>query len=202
MRYGDALGPSSMIDIERHGAIRLGTARELHTVRRILAIIGLYPVGYYDLTPARLPHARRLFPTKNKRITLQRLLQSIHLSPPARAHQGRRRRDPRPGPPFQFTPEFTAILDRTDSQNGRLTPAQSTRFVAAASLHDYTSLKAAHSILADVACFPSAHVSHLTPPDVGHCSRPGGHETGGSGGQGQYRGRAPPPAPRGENAPS
>ncbi|KAK7227632.1 hypothetical protein V2G26_015635 [Clonostachys chloroleuca] len=53
LRYGDA--QSARLDIERHGAIRLGTPHELSTIRRLFALIGLFPVGYYDLSAAGLP---------------------------------------------------------------------------------------------------------------------------------------------------
>lgn len=43
------------ISVERHGAVRLGTPQELRTVRRIFAILGMRPVGYYDLALAGLP---------------------------------------------------------------------------------------------------------------------------------------------------
>ena len=42
-------------DGERHGAIRLGTAEELSLIRRVFAVLGLHPVGYYDLSVAGLP---------------------------------------------------------------------------------------------------------------------------------------------------
>jgi uncharacterized glyoxalase superfamily metalloenzyme YdcJ len=43
------------LELERHGAIRLGTPYELQTVSRIFAIIGLHPVGYYGLSSAGIP---------------------------------------------------------------------------------------------------------------------------------------------------
>lgn len=43
------------ISQERHGAIRLGTAEELATMRRLFAVMGMYPVGYYDLSAAGVP---------------------------------------------------------------------------------------------------------------------------------------------------
>lgn len=43
------------LDEERHGAIRVGTAQELHTLRRLFAVMGMYPVSYYDLAPAGVP---------------------------------------------------------------------------------------------------------------------------------------------------
>lgn len=45
------------ISQERHGAIRLDTAEELRTIRRIFGVIGMMAVGYYDLDRAMpTPH--------------------------------------------------------------------------------------------------------------------------------------------------
>ncbi|OBC01791.1 DUF1338 domain-containing protein [Mycobacterium sp. 852013-50091_SCH5140682] len=43
------LGGDARVTAERHGAIRVGTPRELHQVGRIFAGFGMYPVGFYDL---------------------------------------------------------------------------------------------------------------------------------------------------------
>lgn len=43
------------LNVERHGAIRVGTAQELSTLRRMFAIMGMYPVSYYDLSQAGVP---------------------------------------------------------------------------------------------------------------------------------------------------
>ena len=48
-------GELQRLDMERHGAIRLGTAAELATIGRLFAVMGMQPVGYYDLTPAGVP---------------------------------------------------------------------------------------------------------------------------------------------------
>ncbi|WP_143479859.1 2-oxoadipate dioxygenase/decarboxylase family protein, partial [Pseudomonas aeruginosa] len=48
-------GEIQRLDMERHGAIRLGTAAELATISRLFAVMGMQPVGYYDLTPAGVP---------------------------------------------------------------------------------------------------------------------------------------------------
>lgn len=51
------------LDPERRGAIRLGTSDGLRIVRRIFALIGLYPMDYYDLSSAGLPmHATAFRP--------------------------------------------------------------------------------------------------------------------------------------------
>ena len=36
--------------LERHGAIRLGSEHELRIVKRLFALFGMHPVGYYDLS--------------------------------------------------------------------------------------------------------------------------------------------------------
>ena len=43
------------LDVERHGAIRVGSADELAMLRRLFAVMGMYPVGYYDLSEAGVP---------------------------------------------------------------------------------------------------------------------------------------------------
>lgn len=48
-------GELDRIDLERHGAIRLGLPSELAMMRRLFAVMGMSPVGYYDLTPAGVP---------------------------------------------------------------------------------------------------------------------------------------------------
>ena len=48
-------GELERIDVERHGAIRLGTAEELFTIRRLFAVMGMQAVGYYDLSVAGVP---------------------------------------------------------------------------------------------------------------------------------------------------
>jgi uncharacterized glyoxalase superfamily metalloenzyme YdcJ len=178
MRHGDALGSSSRIDIERHGAIRLGTAQELRTIRRVFAIIGLEPVGYYDLTPAGLPmHATCFRPRTPESLGINpfRVFTSVLRPELIRDAAAKKlalhllsKRD-------IFTPELMSLLEKADAQDGRLTISQGDGFIAAAmhtfkwhgtaasSYQDYMTLKAEHPVLADIACFRSAHINHLTP---------------------------------------
>jgi uncharacterized glyoxalase superfamily metalloenzyme YdcJ len=46
------LGSIERVTAERHGAIRVGTARELRQASRIFAAMGMHPVGFYDLREA------------------------------------------------------------------------------------------------------------------------------------------------------
>jgi uncharacterized glyoxalase superfamily metalloenzyme YdcJ len=51
----DRLGSLERITAERHGAIRVGSARELANVADLFAAFGMFPVGYYDLREAASP---------------------------------------------------------------------------------------------------------------------------------------------------
>ena len=53
-RFAEAGGPARL-GVERHGAIRVGTAAELAMLRRLFAVMGMHPVGYYDLSEAGVP---------------------------------------------------------------------------------------------------------------------------------------------------
>jgi uncharacterized glyoxalase superfamily metalloenzyme YdcJ len=48
----ERLGSIERVTAERHGAIRVGTPRELREVSRVFAALGMYPVGFYDLREA------------------------------------------------------------------------------------------------------------------------------------------------------
>ena len=67
----DSLARSASLErlnLERHGAIRLGTAAELATMRRVFAVMGMEPVGYYDLSVAGIPvHSTAFRPWATRR---------------------------------------------------------------------------------------------------------------------------------------
>src|SRR4051812_37780317 len=50
-----AAGELERIGLERHGAIRVGTREELRTICRLFRVLGMEPVGYYDLSVAGVP---------------------------------------------------------------------------------------------------------------------------------------------------
>src|SRR5271166_6423238 len=43
-------GERERLHLERHGAVRLGTSEELGTIARVFRTMGMFPVGYYDLS--------------------------------------------------------------------------------------------------------------------------------------------------------
>ncbi|KAJ5766596.1 uncharacterized protein N7511_004212 [Penicillium nucicola] len=165
--------------VERHGAIRLGTAHELATVRRMFAVMGMHPVGYYDLSLAGFPmHATAFRPktqealdknpfrvfttvlrmellTEKTRMLAQKALAQRHI----------------------FTPRLMDLLDLAESQ-GYLTPEQCSEFItngletfrwhskATVTLDEYNQLKAEHPLIADIVSFPNSHINHLTPRTI------------------------------------
>lgn len=166
------------ITLERHGAIRLGSSYELQTVSRIFSLLGMHPIGYYDLSVAGLPmHATCFRPRDSQSLaknpfrvftTLLRpeLLQTTESRELALELLARRR---------IFSQALLDLLDIADAQQSRLTCEQMDLFieealksfrwqpVAAATWDEYNILKAEHPILADIVCFQTAHINHLTP---------------------------------------
>jgi uncharacterized glyoxalase superfamily metalloenzyme YdcJ len=51
----ERLGSLDRVTAERHGAIRVGSVRELADVADLFAAFGMHPVGYYDLRDASSP---------------------------------------------------------------------------------------------------------------------------------------------------
>jgi uncharacterized glyoxalase superfamily metalloenzyme YdcJ len=51
----DRLGSLDRVTAERHGAIRVGSVRELAAVADLFAAFGMFPVGFYDLRDAASP---------------------------------------------------------------------------------------------------------------------------------------------------
>ena len=165
------------IDLERHGAIRLGTAAELATMRRLFAVMGMVPVGYYDLSAAGVPvHATAFRPVSDAALARNpfrvftsllrpELVPDAALREAARAILGRRR---------IFTEGALALIDRAERAGG-LTAPEAEAFVgeaietfrwhgkAAVDAATYRGLRAVHPLVADVVCFKGPHINHLTP---------------------------------------
>ncbi|MFB2551488.1 2-oxoadipate dioxygenase/decarboxylase HglS [Ensifer soli] len=162
---------------ERHGAIRLGTPAELKMMRRVFAVMGMEPVGYYDLSASGVPvHstafrpvgaaalARNPFRVFTSLLRLD-LIADAGLRAEAEAVLAAR---------SIFTAE-AAALTATFEAKGGLTRAEADRFVLAVletfRWHDraavpaalYRRLHAAHRLVADVVSFRGPHINHLTP---------------------------------------
>ena len=83
------------LNVERHGAIRVGTAEELATLRRMFAIMGMYPVSYYDLSQAGVPvHSTAFRPIDDAALArnpFRSMKQRANSPLPTRASLSRRR---------------------------------------------------------------------------------------------------------------
>lgn len=166
------------LSLERHGAIRLGTPYELRTIKRLFGLLGMQAVGYYDLSVAGLPmHATCFRPTTTDCLEANpfRVFTTLLRPELLKCDESKSIAESLLQSRSIFTPALLDILDAADEQGGRLTVYQLEIFipealstfswqpVAAAKEDQYIKLRNEHPILADIACFQSAHINHLTP---------------------------------------
>jgi uncharacterized glyoxalase superfamily metalloenzyme YdcJ len=170
-------GESDRLGIERHGAIRLGTATELFHIRRVFAVMGMHPVGYYDLSVAGVPvHSTAFRPVTDVALhhnpfrVFTSLLRLELIEDPALRAEASRILAAR----HIFTPR-TLELVATYEANGGLDASEAEEFVrealetfrwhgdATVDLGTYRQLHTAHALIADIVCFRGPHINHLTP---------------------------------------
>ncbi len=165
------------ISEERHGAIRLGKASELFTIRRLFAVMDMHAVAYYDLSVAGIPvHSTAFRPIENEALSAN----------PFRVFTSLLRMDLIQNPELLkeathvlanrniFSDALLSLIDIEDQQGG-LNDAQAQEFIVEAinvfRWHDeaqvdqlsYQRLKEAHPLIADVVSFKGPHINHLTP---------------------------------------
>ena len=167
----------SRLNLERHGAIRVGSAEELAMLRQMFAVMGMFPVGYYDLSQAGVPvHSTAFRPIDDEALrrnpfriftSLLRLelIEDQALRDDATTILASR---------DIFTAGCRALIKQHQQQGG-LTEAQAQQFIDEAletfrwhshSLVEsktYQALNQQHRLIADVVCFPACHINHLTP---------------------------------------
>ena len=176
-RQLNSTGEIERLDLERHGAIRVGTAAELATLARLFAVMGMQPVGYYDLTPAGVPVHSTAFRAVHE-ASLQvspfrvftsllrlELIEDLELRAFAQSVLDKR---------SIFTPTALALIDRAEIQGG-LSEKEADEFVeqaletfrwhhsATVTAGQYQQLSAQHRLIADVVAFKGPHINHLTP---------------------------------------
>ncbi|AEW16256.1 conserved hypothetical protein [Brucella suis bv. 4 str. 40] len=167
------------ISEERHGAIRLGTAAELSMMRRVFAVMGMFPVGYYDLSAAGVPvHSTAFRPVNDAALkhnpfrvftSLLRLDLITDEKLRAQSQDVLSKRN-------IFTAGAVALVEKAEAEGGLLEEDAKT-FVAEVletfRWHDranvsaelYHRLHDAHRLIADVVSFKGpAH----QPPDAAH----------------------------------
>ncbi|PWB32671.1 DUF1338 domain-containing protein [Pseudomonas sp. SDI] len=170
-------GEIERLDQERHGAIRVGTAAELATIGRLFAVMGMQPVGYYDLSSAGVPvhstafravHEQSLqvspFRVFTSLLRLE-LIDNSELRELARSILARRQ---------IFTPRALALIEQCEREGGLR--AEDARAFVQEALHtfrwhphatvtaaQYQQLHDQHRLIADVVAFKGPHINHLTP---------------------------------------
>jgi uncharacterized glyoxalase superfamily metalloenzyme YdcJ len=177
----ERLGSLERVTAERHGAIRLGTPRELAQVARIFGAMGMFPVGFYDLreaAPTPVPVvstafrpvaagelARNPFRVFTSLLAVSdRRFFSAELQ--ARLERCLERR-------VLFSPELLELADRAEAGHG-LPAAEAARFVELATRSFelsqepidepwYRALERISAVAADIGGVSSTHINHLTP---------------------------------------
>jgi len=175
------LGSIERVTAERHGAIRVGSARELAQVGRVFGGFGMHPVGFYDLRDA----SRSSVPvvsTAFRPVDADELAQNpFRVFTSMLVHDDRRFFDAQTQARLEafmaartlFPAELLALGDRSVAEDG-LEAADADRFLdlATASFalsrepvdHDwYFHLERISSVAADIGGVPSTHINHLTP---------------------------------------
>ena len=170
-------GELGRLSIERHGAIRLGTPEELFNIRRVFAVMGMFPVGYYDLSIAGVPvHSTAFRPIDDEALrrnpfraftSLLRLelIEDEGLRAEAAEILANRR---------IFTSRALTLVERAEKEGG-LGEGEADEFVeeicetfrwhsdATVTLRTYERLHDAHRLVADIVSFKGPHINHLTP---------------------------------------
>jgi len=174
-----------LLSLEHHGAIRVGSREELSTMRRLFAVMGMYPVDYYDLSVAAIP----VHSTAFRALDISDLQES-----PFRVFCSLLRLDLIDDEKLRlqaenllnkrqiFPEQLLSILEISEKQ-GYLTFKQSENFIeqaldvfrwyenASVEKHVYDELKKTHGLVADVVSFNGPHINHLTPKvlDIDGC---------------------------------
>lgn len=162
---------------ERHGAIRLGTPQELAMMARVFAVMGMYPVGYYDLSVASVPvHSTAFRPIERADLAVNpfrvftsllrlELIEDVALREKAAAALAKRQ---------IFTAKAIELTEQSE-RDGGLSNDDAAQFVvevletfrwhsdACVDAETFDALIAAHRLIADVVSFKGPHINHLTP---------------------------------------
>ena len=178
--HGDRLGSLERVTAERHGAIRIGSARELADLADLFAAFGMYPVGFYDLRDAASPvpvvsTAFRPIDTEQLDRNPFRVFTSMLATADARFFPVdlRRRVERFVAARELFDPALIAEARRIAADGGA-EPGRANRFLADAvavfalsrepidsGWHD--ELTRVSAVAADIAGVRTTHINHLTP---------------------------------------
>jgi uncharacterized glyoxalase superfamily metalloenzyme YdcJ len=175
------LGSMERVTAERHGAIRVGSPRELEQVSRVFGALGMFPCGFYDLrdaAPAPVPVVSTAFrPLDPAELAVNpfRVFTSVLVPEDRRFFdadlEGRLRRfiEARE----LFPPELLTLADRAIA-HGELSSADADRYLDLATASFalspepvdrawYAELERVSGVAADIGGVTTTHINHLTP---------------------------------------
>lgn len=177
----ERFGSISRVTAERHGAIRLGTPRELRQAGRIFGALGMHPVGFYDLRAAAassVPVVSTAFrPVDAAELARNpfRMFTSVLTTDDPRFFDAdlRGRLETFLSARELFPPELLELAERAEHSR-ELPEPEAERFlrlaVAAFELNPepidqvwYEELEKVSAVAADIGGVRGTHVNHLTP---------------------------------------
>ncbi|GAA0308887.1 2-oxoadipate dioxygenase/decarboxylase [Kineococcus aurantiacus] len=180
-RSAERLGSVERVTAERHGAIRVGSARELGQVARVFAAFGMHPVGFYDLRDASrssVPVVSTAFrPVDPEELARNpfRVFTSVLATDDRRFFDDptRERLERFLAARRLFGDELLDLADAAATGGGLDEPAAGRLLTLAAAAFAlsgepvdkawYEHLETVSSVAADIGGVPSTHVNHLTP---------------------------------------
>lgn len=177
----ERLGTIDRVTAERHGAIRVGTARELARVAQIFAALGMEPVGFYDLrgdAATSLPIVSTAFrPTTPEALALNpfRVFTSVLVTDDRRYFDADLQeeldaflasRELFPDPVVELAAKAEAEGGLEDDEAERFLREATACFELTTEPVDrawYQRLAAISGVAADIGGVPRTHINHLTP---------------------------------------
>lgn len=162
---------------QRHGAIRVGKAQELQHIRRLFALMGMEPVGYYDLSVAGIPvHSTAFRPLLPQDMVASpfRIFTSL-LRVDLIEDEGLRARIEDILSKRQImSDELLEMMEKAEKTGGisedempdfmeEILKVFKWREEANVSGDLYQELLKAHGLVADIVSFKGPHINHLTP---------------------------------------
>ncbi|MEJ5914948.1 2-oxoadipate dioxygenase/decarboxylase [Pseudokineococcus sp. 1T1Z-3] len=174
------LGSIERVTAERHGAIRVGTARELGQVGQVFAALGMHPVGFYDLREAGQPVpvvSTAFRPVEEEELAANpfRVFTSVLATDDRRFFDAdlQERLEARLAQRELFSPQLLALAARAEADGGlgsedadvlvRLATAAFALSPEPVDAAWYAELERVSGVAADIGGVGSTHVNHLTP---------------------------------------
>lgn len=177
----ERLGTIARLTAERHGAIRVGSPREMAQVARVFGAFGMYPTGFYDLRdaqPSPIPIVSTAFrPRQREELARNpfRVFTSMLVPEDRRFfdEEMEKRLHNFLAARTLFPPELLELADRAekygeldDGDAERLLELATASFALSSEPVDrawYEQLERISGVAADIGGVTTTHINHLTP---------------------------------------